>query len=127
LAGFFFFVVVVFVLAVVATLVCAAGAASSPPIPARTSSTATVTPAPNQWVTGANGRLSASTDVCAIMLTPSGTLSRSETNGFAPWKITRSPWAIRNRKKSWSSSLADSTRPFGLTHSRQSTKRLRTR
>jgi hypothetical protein len=78
-------------------------------------------------VTGAAGRVSASIDVFAIMLTPSGTFSRSLQNGFAPWKTTRSACASMNSMTPWSSSLPDSTRPFGSTHNRHMTSSDRAR
>jgi hypothetical protein len=82
---------------------------------------------PKKWVTGANGRLRASTDVLAIMLMPSGTFSRSLKSGLAPWKTTRSPCARAKRKKPWSSSLLARMRPPGLTQSWISTRVARAR
>jgi hypothetical protein len=92
-------------------------------VPARPSvSSRTIeTPGPKTWVIGATGRASARIEVLAIMLTPSGTFSRSVKNGLSPWNSTRSPCDSTNRKKPWSSSLCDSTRPSGSSHSRIST------
>src|SRR3954469_12903521 len=56
--------------------------AAAVPAKPTVSSTTTDSPGPKKWVTGANGRLSASTDVLAIMLMPSGTLSRSVKKGL---------------------------------------------
>ena len=72
-------------------------------------------------MTGAIGTLSPSTEVLAIMLTTPGAFNRPSDSGLAPWKTTRSPCAITNRKKPWSSRLPVSTRPFGSRHSRLST------
>ena len=95
-------------------------AAAVPASPSVSSSTID-TPTPKKCVIGATGRLRASTDVLAIMFTPSGTLIRVLKNGLSPWNITRSPCPTRNMKTPWSSSLADSTRPFGSIHNWMST------
>jgi hypothetical protein len=95
----------------------AAAVPARPSVRASTRATAT----PRKWVTGASGRPTASTEVLAIMFTPSGTLIRSVKNGLSPWNSTRSPCCRKNRKTPWSSSLLDSTRPSGSRHSRLST------
>ena len=51
--------------------------AAAVPARLRVSSSTIVRPAPKKWVIGANGRVSARTDVLAIMLTPSGAFIRS--------------------------------------------------
>ena len=53
-------------------------------------------------VSGASGRVTPSSEVFAIMFTPSGAFIRAEKNGLTPSVRTRAPCASIHSKNAWS-------------------------